>query len=385
MQLMRPTWAEINLDHLAHNVKEVKKQMKPGQLLMGVIKADAYGHGSVAVMPTLRENGVDRFAVATLNEALELRRHDGQTPIIVLGYTSSDLYPVVVEAGIIQTIYSLEQAAKLHQVAKEQGTRARVHIKIDTGMRRLGIRSEKAASVIEEMLRLDGLEIEGIYTHFAVADEADKTFTNKQLDRFNAVIGSLEEKGIHIPIKHVANSAGIIDLNDLGYDMVRAGIMLYGLYPSPEVDHEAVALKEVMSLKTRLGLVKTVPAGEGISYGLLYEPDHDERIGTLPIGYADGYTRLLTGKTEVLVKGRRCPQVGRICMDQCMISLDGVEAKEGETVTLFGRDGEEWISIDEIAGLLGTINYEIVCMISRRVPRVYTRGGKTVGITDYLK
>lgn len=384
MQLMRPTWAEINLDHLAHNVKEVKKRMKPGQLLMGVIKADAYGHGSVAVMPTLRENGVDRFAVATLNEALELRRHDAQTPIMVLGYTSSDLYPAVVEAGIIQTIYSLEQAAKLHQVAKDQGTRARVHIKIDTGMRRLGIRSEKAPAIIEEMKRFDGLEIEGIFTHFAVADETDKSFTEKQVARFDAVIEALEEKGIEIPIKHVANSAGIIDFDNLDYDMVRAGIMLYGLYPSPEVDHDAAQLKEVMSLRTRLGLVKTLPAGEGISYGLIYETDHEQRIGTLPIGYADGYTRLLTGKTEVLVKGKRCPQVGRICMDQCMISLDGVEAKEGETVTLFGQDGEAFISIDEIAAILGTINYEIVCMISRRVPRVYTRGGKTVGITDYL-
>jgi alanine racemase len=384
MQLMRPTWAEINLDHLAHNVKEVKKRMKPGQLLMGVIKADAYGHGSVAVMPTLRENGVDRFAVATLNEALELRRHDAQTPIMVLGYTSSDLYPAVVEAGIIQTIYSLEQAAKLHQVAKDQGTRARVHIKIDTGMRRLGIRSEKAPAIIEEMKRFDGLEIEGIFTHFAVADETDKSFTEKQVARFDAVIEALEEKGIEIPIKHVANSAGIIDFDNLDYDMVRAGIMLYGLYPSPEVDHDAVQLKEVMSLRTRLGLVKTLPAGEGISYGLIYETDHEQRIGTLPIGYADGYTRLLTGKTEVLVKGKRCPQVGRICMDQCMVSLDGVEAKEGETVTLFGQDGEAFISIDEIAAILGTINYEIVCMISRRVPRVYTRGGKTVGITDYL-
>lgn len=280
MQLMRPTWAEINLDHLAHNVTEVKKRMKPGQLLMGVIKADAYGHGSVAVMPTLRENGVDRFAVATLNEALELRRHDAQTPIMVLGYTSSDLYPAVVEAGIIQTIYSLEQAAKLHQVAKDQGTRARVHIKIDTGMRRLGIRSEKAPAIIEEMKRFDGLEIEGIFTHFAVADETDKSFTEKQVARFDAVIEALEKKGIEIPIKHVANSAGIIDFDNLDYDMVRAGIMLYGLYPSPEVDHDAVQLKEVMSLRTRLGLVKTLPAGEGISYGLIYETDHEQRIGT---------------------------------------------------------------------------------------------------------
>lgn len=384
-QLRRPVWAEINLDNLAHNIQEVRRVTKPDAMVTAVIKADGYGHGAAEIGKTLLDNGADRFAVATLTEAIQLRKIYKETPILVLGYTPEEDSDEVVKNNLIQTVYAFEQAEALDKVAKSNKTKAKVHIKLDTGMGRLGLRPEQdAVLIIEYISKLGNVEIEGIYTHFAVADEVDKTYTLEQVKKYNGVIEALEEKDIHIPIKHVSNSAAIIDLPELNYNMVRAGIMLYGLYPSHDVSHENVKLKEVMSLRARIGHVKDVGPGVGVSYGLLYTTDAQTRIGTVPIGYADGYTRLYTGSAKAIVGGEIRPIIGRICMDQCMVDLTDLDVERGDEIVLFGASDNHTISIDEVASWIQTINYEVVCMISKRVPRVYKSQGEIVQVKDAL-
>jgi alanine racemase len=380
----RPVWAEVNLDHLVHNIREVKRSVLETTLVTAVIKADGYGHGAVEIGQTLLDNGADRFAVATLSEAIQLRHHFRDVPIMVLGYTPITLHKQILDHQIIQTIYTYEQAESLNKVAATLKSLARVHIKIDTGMRRLGMPvDETTVKTILKMNALKNLEIEGIFTHFAVADERDKSFTNLQVSRFMEVVSELEKAGLAIPIKHVSNSAGIIDCPEYQFDMVRAGIMLYGLYPSKEVDHTRIRLKEVMSLKAEIAQVKWVESGEGISYGLKYKAGGPSQIATLPLGYADGYSRLLSFKAQAIVKGQVKPIVGRICMDQCMMEVNGLDVASGDCVTLFGKAGALEISIDTVAQWLGTINYEVVCMIGKRVPRRYISQGQVVHNVDY--
>lgn len=384
LEKTRPVWAEVNLDNLAHNIREVRRSVKEGTLVAAVIKADGYGHGAVEIAETLLQNGADRLAVATLSEALALRKVYRDVPILVLGYTPETSAEEVVLNHITQTVYALEQAEAFSKKAEELGRIVKVHVKIDTGMRRLGLQPDAGTvEIIKKMSRLPKLTIEGIFTHFAVADETDKSFTYSQYEKFMGLCKMLEKEDIFIPIKHVSNSAGIIDLPEMNLDMVRAGIMLYGLYPSDEVNKEEIKLKQVMSLKAKISHVKELDEGIGISYGLKYVTNRKSQIATLPIGYADGFTRLLTGKAEVLVKGHKVPVVGRICMDQCMIDVTDIEdVKRGDEVVLFGGDGENFISIDEVAKKLGTINYEIVCMIGKRVPRVYIKNNEIVKIKD---
>ncbi len=385
MKLTRPVWAEVNLDHIAHNISEVRRVTKKDALVTAVIKADGYGHGAVELGQTLLDNGADRFAVATLSEAVQLRKYYKDTPILVLGYTPNEAADVVIKNNLIQTLYSLEQAEAFNEIAKALNERVVLHIKLDTGMHRLGFKADQES--IEEIVKitkLSNVEVEGIYTHFAVADEVDKSYTLNQVKLYNEVIDGLEALDIHIPIKHVSNSATIIDLPEFNYNMVRAGIMLYGLYPSADVKKENVELREAMSLKAELSHVKELEDGMGISYGLHYKTNGPTRIGTLPIGYADGFTRLYSFKAHGLINGEKKPIVGRICMDQCMIELNGIEAKRGDVVTLFGRDGNSQISIDDVADYVGTINYEVVCMIDKRVPRVYTKDSKVVKVRDYV-
>lgn len=385
MKITRPVWVEVNLDNYRHNIMSIKDQLKEGTKLCGVIKADGYGHGAVTLAGELLDMGVERLAVATLSEAVELRKVYGDVSIMVLGYTPISDYETVIEYSITQTIYTIEQGQALSDLSLKKGVKTLVHLKIDTGMRRLGIYADEMAyATIVKLFEMKGLSIEGAFTHFAVADEVDKSFTNMQVKLYNDLMDKLEENGYIIPIKHVSNSAAIIDCPDLNYNMVRAGIMTYGLYPSGDVDHERIKLKEVMSLKARLSYVKDIESGEGVSYGLIYKAAQKMRVGTLPLGYADGYTRMLTGKAEVLINGVRKPVVGRICMDQCMVDLDGVDAKIGEVVTLFGEDGADRIAIDDVASWLGTINYEIVCMMGKRIPRVYIKDGQIVKVLDEL-
>lgn len=385
MKELRPVWAEINLDNLAHNMREVKRVVKRGTLITAVIKADGYGHGAVQIGKTLLENGADRFAVATLSEAIQLRKNYKDIPILILGYTPNNSAELVVKHNIIQTIYTYDQALAYSKKAKELDNEVKVHIKIDTGMSRLGMRTdEETIKTIKEINKLPNLMIEGLFTHFAIADESEKEFTYGQAERFNFICNALEREDINIPIKHVSNSAAIIDLPEMNYNMVRAGIILYGLYPSREVDKKRVDLKEVMSLKAEVSYVKEIEEGTGVSYGLLFKADKTTKIATLPIGYADGYTRLLTSKAKAIVKGTKVPVVGRICMDQCMIEVTGLDVNIGDEVILFGSDGNNNITIDEIAESLNTINYEIVCMISKRVPRVYVKDNDVVDAMDYV-
>lgn len=383
--ITRPVWAEINLDNLAHNIREVRRVTRPESKVTAVIKADGYGHGAAVIGRTLLENGADRFAVATLSEAIQLRKSYPDTEILVLGYTPAELADRVIAYSLIQTLYSLETAAAFSDIAQSRGTRVKIHIKLDTGMSRIGMQATEAT--VEEIVaisQLPGIELEGMYTHFAAADETDKTFTRQQETKYRWVVEELDKKGVTLPVKHVSNSAGIIDLPEYNWDMVRAGIMLYGLYPSDEVNLKGVDLKEVMTLKARISHVKELEPGRGVSYGLKYVTAATEKIATLPIGYADGYTRMLTNKSQVLIQGKRVPVVGRICMDQCMINVTGLEVSPGDTVTLFGGDEPDKIWIDEVAAWLGTINYEIVCMIDKRVPRVYTKNGEIIQVRDYI-
>lgn len=388
MELNRPVWAEVNLDNLAHNISEVRRVTNKKSKVTAVIKADGYGHGAVYIAKTLLDNGADRLAVATLTEALQLRKEYNETEILVLGYTEESSVHLAITNRIIQTVYTIEQALMFNEIAKELDIVLTVHIKIDTGMTRLGMTvNDKSVSDIEKMSKLEYLNVEGIYTHFALADEANKIFTHKQVDNFKQICDKLEEKNIYIPIKHVSNSAAIIDLSEYNFDMVRAGIMLYGLYPSNEVSKNDVKLREVMSLHSKISRVQEVPSDIGVSYGHKYTTSGRKIIATLPIGYADGYSRSLSFKAEVILKGKNAivPVVGRICMDQCMIDVTGYDVKIGDEVILIGFDKDMGISIDDVANKLGTINYEIVCMINKRVPRVYKSNSEIVNVIDYIQ
>lgn len=382
---IRPAWAEINLDNLAHNIREVRRLTRKDAMVTAVIKANGYGHGAPEIAKTFLENGADRLAVAVLSEAIELRKSGITAPILILGYTQPTLFDKVVEYDIIQTIYNYNDAKALSEVAGKLNKKATIHIKIDSGMGRIGfLPNDDSVEEIIKISKLPNIYVEGMFTHFAKADYKDKSYTKTQFERFSWVAKKLEERGLNIPIKHVSNSAAIIDMPELNLDMVRAGIIIYGLKPSDEVQLDKIDLKPAMALKARISHVKTVPKGTGISYGQIFVTERESKIATIPIGYADGFCRLLTGKAEVSVKGKRAKIVGKICMDQCMIDVTDIEdVKVGDEVVIFGYE-EGHPHVDELAEKLGTINYEVVCMVSRRVPRVYFSNGKIVKVVDYV-
>lgn len=382
----RPLWAEINLDNLAHNINGIRKLLSPGTEYIAVVKADAYGHGAVEVSKVCLECGIKWLAVAMLDEALELRNAGVDCNILILGYTPSNMADLVIENNLSQTCYSLELARAFSDCAVRLGKAARIHIAVDTGMGRLGfIPSEESAGEVMKISLLPGLTIEGMFTHFAVADERDKEFTRSQYANYISFVKMLDTKGVNTGLKHVGNSAGTMDLPEYHLDGVRPGIIQYGLYPSGEVMKQRISLKPVMALKANVVHVKEVDAGTSISYGRKFITSKRSRIATLPVGYADGYTRLLFGKAKVITNGNYAPVVGRICMDQCMIDVTNAgDVKVGDIVTLLGDDGNLSISADEIAEMIGTINYEVVCMVSRRVPRIYIRNGQVVKVKNYL-
>ena len=385
----RPTRAEISLDALSRNIAAFRRALAPGTKLMASVKANAYGHGAVEIARESVSAGADMLGVAFLDEAVQLRRGGIEAPILVLGYVPPEGFSVARELDISVAMFredALEAAAR-------PGTRPlRVHVKVDTGMGRLGVLPEEAVRFVERAMRTPGVEVEGLFTHFARADEADKSYTRLQHERFAAVTEAVRRRGLDIPLIHLGNSAAGIDTPEWTGGMLRLGIGMYGLYPSAEVGKTRIELEPVLTLKTEIVMTKTAPPGWGISYGTRYVTRGEERIGTLPIGYADGYSRMLTGKAEALVRGVRVPVLGTICMDQCMIALGPADRAEGfgspveagEEVVLIGRQGDEVITADEIASQLGTINYEIVCMLAARVPRVYIRGGKPVEVRNGL-
>jgi len=384
MNLSRAVWAEINLDNLAHNMREVRRVTNKNTKVTAVIKADGYGHGAKDIASTLLENGADRFAVATLSEAIQLRKEVHNVEIMVLGYTPNIQAKDLIKNNIIQTIYSLDQAKEFSQIAISLNKKVTVHIKIDTGMHRLGLLpNEDTINEIVEINKLNGLIIEGIFTHFATADEIDKEYTRDQVNKFNYVTTELEKKGLKIPLKHVSNSAAIIDLPEFNYDMVRAGIMLYGLYPSNHINRDIVDLKEVMCLKTKIAQIKNLNAGSSISYGLNFTVQRNSKIAILPIGYADGYSRTLSNQSHVIINNKKAPIVGNICMDQCIIDVTDIDINREDDVILFGGN-DNGITIDSIAKLLQTLNYEVVCMVKKRVPRVYIKGNNIIKYKDDL-
>lgn len=364
----RPVWAEVDLAAIKKNVKEIKKCLKPEVKFCAAVKADAYGHGAVAVSRAVLSAGADRLAVAMLSEAIELRRAGFLVPIQILGYTPSHQAKPVVAYDIAQTVYCMDNARALSVAATEMGKKVKLHIKIDTGMGRIGIMPEEAGEFAAAVSALPGVEVEGVFSHLATADAADKTYARDQFAKFQEALNRISAKGITIPLRHIANSAATLEMPEMQLDMVRPGIIVYGLWPSSEVARN-IELTPAMRLNAQIAHVKDVASGTSVSYGRTYITETNRKIATLPIGYADGWTRLLSGKTSILVNGCRAPLVGRICMDQCMADVTEVPGvKPGDTVNLFGTPE---IPADEIADALGTINYELVCMIGKRVPRVY--------------
>ena len=383
---IRAAWAEVDLDALAHNMREIRRLARKDALVTAVIKADGYGHGAKKIAQTLLDNGADRFAIAVLDEGIELRNAGFEVPILILGFTDKERAEEIVSFNLEQAVYSWELAEAISKAAVKQNKTAKIHIKVDTGMGRIGLKTDRdSVQLIKKISQLPNIVIEGIFTHFAVADALDKAYTEEQYAKFTWICGELERENVRINVKHCGNSAAIIDLPEMHLNMVRAGIILYGLKPSDEVMLDKIELKQVMSLKVRISHVKEIEAGQSVSYGRKFIAEKKSKIASLPIGYADGYTRMLSGKAEALVKGRRVPVVGRICMDQCMVDVTGIgDVKVGDEAVLFGKQGEGFIHIDELAEKLDTINYEIVCMISRRVPRVYVKDGKIVDVLNYL-
>lgn len=378
----RPTRAEINLDALQANYMAFRQTLPEGMKLLACVKANAYGHGAVQVAVEMQRLGADYLSVAFLDEALELRQAGIQMPILVLGYLPPHGVQAAWENDVTITLFSEEVLDTIRSMdASSYPNKLKVHIKVDSGMGRLGLPpGEKLNSFIQEVMAVPHVEVEGMFTHFATADEEDKTYTLEQYRRFQGACEALRDHGYEIPIIHTGNSAVAVDMPQISFDMVRVGISLYGLYASAQVNQSKVKLSPVLTLKTQVVFVKTLPPHSGISYGIRYTTEEEEQIGTLPIGYADGYSRMLTGKAQVLIRGRRVPVVGTICMDQCMVSLQSFakEAEEiqvGEEVVLIGQQGGETIAADELASALGTIHYEIICMLAHRVPRFYTRSG----------
>lgn len=379
-------WAEIDLDALIHNVNQIRRLLKPDTKIAAVVKANGYGHGALEITEYLLDAGVDFIVVSSLEEAVEIRKKFRKSQTMVLGFTPDENVEQAILHGVIQTIMTEEQAGLLSEKAEQLKMGVSCHIKIDTGMNRIGFKvNEESVEKIVRIAKLPNIHINGMFSHFATADEGDKSFAMQQLKKFHWMIDRLKENGIKIPILHMANSAAALDLPEAEFDMVRTGIVLYGAYPSFEVNREKIHLLPVMSLKTKVSNLQVMEEDAGISYGLTEKVSKGSKIATIPVGYADGFMRALSGKAEVLIKGQRAPIVGRICMDQCMVDVSHIEdVAIGELVVVFGQGPKECIYLEELADRAGTISYELMCMIGRRVPRVYIKKGEIVKITNYL-
>lgn len=381
---LRPAWAEINLDNLTANVKAVVKKAAPAEV-MAVVKANAYGHGAVQVAKVALENGARWLGVGLVEEAQELRRAGIAAPIHIMSTPFPEQAEAVVKGGFSCGLADMEVAEALSAAGRRFGRTARVQIKIDTGMGRLGVLPQEVLPFVQKVRDLNNVEVIGIYTHFASADEKDKGYTDNQYRIFKDSVNLLRENGITFSWIHASNSAAVLDSPEFGENLVRPGVILYGLYPSSEVGRD-LELKPVMSLKARLSFVKRVPAGSSISYGRTYVTEEETTIAGVPLGYADGWSRVLSGSSEVLLAGRRVPVIGRICMDQFMVRVpDDIEANIGDEVVLFGSQGDATIAVEEVAEGMGTINYEIVCMVGPRVPRVYLRNNRVVAVEKVVQ
>jgi alanine racemase len=369
MCAQRSTKAIVDLRAIGNNIAQIRKRIGEKRDIMAVVKADGYGHGAVEVSLSALENGANCLGVALPEEGEQLRKAGINAPITVLGLIQPEEAYKVVDLDLEQAVCSLEVAEALNQIASNVGIQINVHIKVDTGMGRVGLLPEDAFAFVRRMGRFKSLKMKGIFTHFSCADELDKAFAKKQIEIFDGLVREIEASEVKIPKKHMANSAAILDLPESYYDLVRPGIMIYGLYPSDEVSH-SVELKPAMTFMTKVIFVKWVPPGCPISYGRTYTTQKETMVATLPVGYADGYSRLLSSRGEVLIKGHRVALIGRVCMDMCMVDVSEVKnVQPGDEVILFGKD----LPVDEIAKRIGTINYEVVCAVGKRVPRVYVK------------
>ncbi len=377
-------YARINMDNLRHNIYKMKSMIKPDMKILAVVKADAYGHGAVGVSLRIRDLA-DYFGVATIDEAVELRRAGITEPILIIGYTDSEDFPKLIEHDITQAVYDVAECEKLSQAAIAAGKKVKVHLKVDTGMGRIGFSTDQTGVCDALKLKdMAGLDIEGIFTHYAKADELDKSYSCQQKERFSDFIHSLEQGGITFAIKHIDNSAGTMELDDHEFDMVRLGIVTYGLYPSEEVD-KSVDIKPVMTLISHVSHVKTVEPGTAISYGGTYVTDSVRRIATVTVGYADGYPRAQSNLGRVIIRGQYAPIVGRVCMDQMMIDVTDIpDVSVKDEVILIGGTEDKYISVEEVAQYANSFNYELVCHIGRRVPHVYNEDGADTVCVNYL-
>ena len=380
-------YAKIDLDAIAHNIALVKKKISAGTKLMLIIKADAYGHGSVVIAKEF-EAWADYFGVAEMNEALELRAAGIGKPILILGYTSPYLFEKALEHDITLTMFQYENIEALSQTAQKVGKEAKIHFAVDTGMSRIGFGvTEVEADLAAKAANLPFIHVEGIFSHFAMADAIDKTSAEKQRRLFENFLSMLRARGINAPIRHLDNSAGILSFEN-GYEMVREGIILYGLYPSEEICSQVgdfYDFRPAMEIITHISHIKMLDAHHGIGYGHTYVTDKPLRVATVPVGYADGYPRALSNRGSVLIHGKRCPILGRICMDQMMVDVTDVpEARPEDPVVLVGKDGNDMISVQEVSDAAYSFHYEFICGIARRIPRIYVRGGRVVKENLYL-
>ncbi|UVI33109.1 alanine racemase [Paenibacillus spongiae] len=369
----RDTWAEISLDAIAHNAAWFKAHIRQGCLLMAVVKADGYGHGAVETANAAIGAGAEYLGVALLDEALRLREAGIQTPILVFGYTPPRSVEAAVARDITMTVFSREVLEEIILCSERLNRPARIHIKVDTGMSRIGVQTPQEALALAELaLSSRYASIEGLFTHLADADGEDERYTRKQFQSFMAFVEAFKQRNVDIPIKHCCNSAAAMRFPDMHLDMVRVGIALYGLHPAKRLQREDFPVRQAMSLKTRLSAIRRVSRNQPVSYGCTFLPERDSVIATIPIGYADGLSRKLSNKGSVFLRGQRVPIAGRVCMDQTMLDVTSLSDVEvGDEVTLFGQSGGRLLSIDEVADWMDTINYEVVCLIGKRVPRVY--------------
>jgi alanine racemase len=377
-------WIEVDLDAISYNYDTVRSIIGDETRICSVIKADAYGHGVYEVARLLERKGVDCFAVAVLDEGIELRRSGITKPILVLGPLMPEQTAYILRYNLTQTIVSLDMAKELSREALLQNRTVKVHIKIDTGMGRIGVFYEDAAEFVKEVRNLPNIEIEGIFTHYATSDSEDKSYVMEQWENFNQVLNDLKAEGIRIPISHVATSATVIDQPFMKLDMVRTGLMLYGIYPRANM-REKVELKPALTLKAKVSYIKEMKKRQSISYSRRYFAEVGEKIATLPLGYNDGFRRLFTNNGEVLIQGKRCPMIGTVCMDHIMINVSQLdEVNEFEEAILIGKQGDEEISVDELANRISTINYEVISGLGKRLPRIYRRNGTMVAVRNLL-
>ncbi|KOS28708.1 alanine racemase [Bacillus anthracis] len=384
----RDTIVEVDLNAVKHNVKDFKKRLNDENIaMMAAVKANGFGHVAVEVAKAAIEAGINQLAIAFVDEAMELIREAGiRLPILILGYTSVAAAEEAIQYDVMMTVYRSEDLQGINEIANRLQKKAQIQVKIDTGMSRIGLQEEEVKPFLEELKRMEYVEVVGMFTHYSTADEIDKSYTNMQTSLFEKAVNTAKELGIHIPYIHSSNSAGSMEPSNTFQNMVRVGIGIYGMYPSKEVNHSVVSLQPALSLKSKVAHIKHAKKNRGVSYGNTYVTTGEEWIATVAIGYADGYNRQLSNKGHALINGVRVPVIGRVCMDQLMLDVSkAMPVQVGDEVVFYGKQGEENIAVEEVADMLGTINYEVTCMLDRRIPRVYKENNETTAVVNILR